>query len=212
MTDSGSRVELNGTQRAVLFALLTGPGEQTNRELRQRVGLGLTGRDRLGLKNAGLIESEMVGNAYVHTLSPAGADHCVAALDPGAGPAERVLFALIADLSEHLNSTDYVLAKAVRTILHGGSIQYDLETHIGTAYSQAADGRSESFIRLTELRPLLPRGLDRGAVDEALRQMYRDHKINLVPIADNASITADDRAAALDIGGEEKHRISMQRS
>jgi hypothetical protein len=76
---------------------------------------------------------------------------------------------------------------------------------IAEAYEDLAAGAGE-FISLRELRDSLP-GLD---LDAILVRMYAAQEINLVPQENQMVLTDADRAAAIRVGGEWKHRMSWE--
>lgn len=80
---------------------------------------------------------------------------------------------------------------------------------IRAAYRILAAGEPGAFVRIADLRRALP-DVPRGELDAALDRMYRDQQVNLVPQADQMSLTGADRQSALRIGGENKHRISIE--
>lgn len=83
------------------------------------------------------------------------------------------------------------------------------EVLITEAYRQLAPAPGE-FVGLRELRSRLP-GADRVRVDRALREMYAAQRVNLVPRSNQMALSEADRAAAIRLGGEHKHMISIER-
>lgn len=84
----------------------------------------------------------------------------------------------------------------------------DIETRIRTAYHRLAR-EPKAFVSLTRLRADLA-GLDRSAVDDTLSSLYREQKINLVPEANQKTLTDQDRSAALHIGGQNRHMVTIK--
>jgi hypothetical protein len=68
-------------------------------------------------------------------------------------------------------------------------------------------GNSGRFVSITELRRLT--GLPREEFDAALKSMYRAQQVNLIPQSSPRALTAEDRDAAVYIGAENKHLISI---
>lgn len=89
-----------------------------------------------------------------------------------------------------------------------------VEALITDAYGALAAAPGE-FVGLRELREQLPgacaTGPGRARVDEALREMYAAQRINLVPRSNQRALSAGDREAAIRLGGEHKHMISIER-
>lgn len=81
----------------------------------------------------------------------------------------------------------------------------DIEARIRAAYPLVEKGPT-GFVGLADLRDHLA-GLDRAAVDDALRAMARRPGVRLIPVADSASLSERDRLAALRIGGEDNHAL-----
>jgi hypothetical protein len=84
-----------------------------------------------------------------------------------------------------------------------------VQDRIRQAFAAACGPGAAEFVPLAELRRRLV-GVPRAEVDAALDQMYRAQAINLVAQANQLALTSEDRAAALEIGGGVKHRISVR--
>lgn len=76
---------------------------------------------------------------------------------------------------------------------------------IAGAYLDLA-GQAGEFVSIRALRESLP-GL---ALDAILVRMYCDGEINLVPQENQMVLTPAERAAAIRVGGEDKHRMSWE--
>lgn len=83
------------------------------------------------------------------------------------------------------------------------------EALITAAYRELAPAPGE-FVGLRELRSRLP-GADRVRVDRALKEMYAAQRVNLVPRSNQRALSDADREAAIRLGGEHKHMISIER-
>ena len=84
----------------------------------------------------------------------------------------------------------------------------DLTACIEAAYRSLAATAGE-FVSLRELRLRLP-GRPRPDVDAALAAMFTAQRINLIPQSNQRALSDADREAALRIGGEHKHLISIE--
>ncbi len=62
---------------------------------------------------------------------------------------------------------------------------------------------------LARLRPLLG-GAEHGDVDTVLRQMDRSPHVSLIPEENQKTLTAKDRAAAVKIGGQDNHLLTIE--
>lgn len=220
--------ELSVKERAALFALLAVARKIPNPELETLVGFRLSGEARRKLNHLGLVESEQVGRAYSHELTPEGYQWCAdqqSARPPkrrGTGRGdnmERALYAVLAGLDRYLSRTEQRLTDifgdgnskqtaAARSIDDAGGT--DVETLIKTRYAGLATEPGE-LVQLHQLRLALP-DVSRADLDAALDSMYRTQRINLIAQADQGSLTDAERGSALLIGGRNKHLISIGRS
>ncbi|MDZ7932178.1 MAG: hypothetical protein U5N21_19875 [Rhodococcus sp. (in: high G+C Gram-positive bacteria)] len=84
----------------------------------------------------------------------------------------------------------------------------DIEALILNAYHRLAR-EPKAFVSLTRLRADLA-GLDRASVDDVLSSLYREQKINLIPEANQKTLTDEDRSAALHIGGQNRNHMVIK--
>ena len=84
----------------------------------------------------------------------------------------------------------------------------DLAGLVRDAYWRLAR-EPQDWVSLTRLRPLLGNA-SRQEVDETLRRMERLPDVHLVPEADQKTLTGDDRAAAVLVGGVSKHLLAIE--
>lgn len=87
----------------------------------------------------------------------------------------------------------------------------DIKAAIRSAYNSLASDRTSGWVSLTRLRQNLPAQYDRAEVDQALKEMSRSQEAVLSPDSNQKTLTATDRSAALHMGGEEKHLISIEK-
>jgi hypothetical protein len=85
-----------------------------------------------------------------------------------------------------------------------------LETQIRHAYRTLA-AKPGDWVHLAKLRPLL-NGASKEDVDGVLKALGRKQEVTLAPNPDRKAVQADDRAAAVLIGGDENHLISIEES
>jgi hypothetical protein len=78
------------------------------------------------------------------------------------------------------------------------------EDRIRAAYASL---QGDGYIQLATIRQMVD--APRAEVDEALRAMYRLSDVNIVNDADQLRLTAAQRAAAVEIGGQDKHLIQI---
>jgi hypothetical protein len=221
-----SRDDLTVRQRAVLFALLGEARQVANPELEQLIGVRLDGADRRQLNARKYVESTKVGRAYLHELSDAGWRWCAQELAaaPGerAGSLERAHYKVFGLFARHLDAAGLTLADiaapapdafpapdaaASKAKANAG----DLTAFIETGYRSLAASAGE-FVSLRELRLRVTELTDRPRpdVDAALAAMFTAQRINLIPQSHQQALSDADREAALRIGGEYKHLISIE--
>jgi hypothetical protein len=216
-----SRDDLTVRQRAVLFALLGEARQVANPELEQLIGVRLDGAERRDLNDRKLVESNRVGRAYAHELSDAGWRWCrnELAVAPGerAGSLERAHYRVFAVLARYLDAAGLSLADIVRpdadadadaSVAVNAVNAAGLAGRIEAAYRSLAPGSGE-FVSLRALRLRLP-DRPRPDVDAALAALFAGQRINLIPQSNQRALSDDDREAALRIGGEYKHLISIE--
>ena len=214
-----SRDDLTVRQRAVLFALLGEARQVANPELEQLIGVRLDGADRRQLNARKYVESTKVGRAYLHELSDAGWRWCAQELAaaPGerAGSLERAHYKVFGLFARHLDAAGLTLADIAAPAPDAAPASKanagDLTAFIETGYRSLAASAGE-FVSLRELRLRVTALTDRPRpdVDAALAAMFTAQRINLIPQSHQQALSDADREAALRIGGEYKHLISIE--
>jgi hypothetical protein len=211
-----SRDDLTVRQRAVLFALLGEARPVANPELEALIGVRLDGAERRDLNRRRLVESTKAGRAFAHELSDAGWRWCRQQLSaaPGerAGSLERAHYQVFGLFARHLDAAGLTLADIARPAHAPAPDQADaaddLPAGIETAYRGLAPAPGQ-FVSLRELRLRLP-GRPRPELDAALAALYAAQRVNLIPQSDQRALSDADRAAAVRVGGEDKHLISIE--
>ena len=213
-----SRDDLTVRQRAVLFALLGEARQVANPELEQLIGVRLDGAERRDLNDRRLVESTRAGRAFAHELSDAGWRWCAQELSASArrgSSLERAHYRVFALFARYLDAAGLSLADIVRPETEtetgaeaGAGTETDLTACIQAGYRSLAAGSGE-FVSLRELRLRLP-GRPRPDVDAALAALFTAQRINLIPQSNQRALSDADRGAALRIGGESKHLISIE--
>ena len=202
--------DLTGTERAVLLVLMAESRPVPNPDL---VALGpkldKPGRDKLN--RLGLIESDRSSGRFVHELTDRGWHLCRDICSDGAparstGPA-KTLYTLLAALDRYLSGAELSLADVF------GSTGDDptpatVEDRIRHAYAQLTP-RPGGWVSLTRLRAVLA-DASREEVDAALHALYRTPGVSLIPEENQKVLTADDFAAAIVIGDQDKHLIAIE--
>ena len=219
-----SRDDLTVRQRAVLFALLGEARQVANPELEQLIGVRLDGAERRDLNDRRLVESTRAGRAFAHELSDAGWRWCaqeLAAAPAGRGSSlERAHYRVFAVFARYLDAAGLSIADVVRPEAEAEAetakaetetAEADLTACIEAGYRSLAAGSGE-FVSLRELRLRLTEltGRPRPDVDTALAALFTAQRINLIPQSNQRALSDADREAALRIGGESKHLISIE--
>jgi len=206
--------QLSNREKAALFGLLAAVRPLSNNELEERVGVRLDGEARRRLNQLKLVDSPMEGRAYVHELTSTGwrwcADELTAPQHGDTKSLESALYAVLAGFGQYMQATGLILADVFKTS-HEAVPQelqepVEIEARILSAYHALA-AEPAQFVKLTDLRQRLA-DVPRSDVDTALDQMYRSQRINLIPQSSPRALSAGDREAALQIGGENKHLMA----
>jgi hypothetical protein len=210
---------------SALFTLMAVAREIDNTELEEVTGIRITGPSRKRLNDLGLVTSTRTGNKpFVHDLTDKGWVRCrteLAAPRPTRpGYYGYAFFAVLNGLGRHLDRDRRELAdifqpdevdkpdKGDKGDKGGGGP--DLETQIRHAYRKLAP-KPGDWVHLAKLRPLL-NGASKEDVDGVLKTLGRRQEVTLAPNPDRKAVEADDRAAAVVIGGDENHLISIEAS
>jgi hypothetical protein len=216
---------LGHKQIAAMFTLMVLGREVPNQELEEVVGFTLTGPERTGLKELGYIESDRTGprRSYVHLLSESGWDWCQKELAEGGPPPQRglsplasALYVLLGGLEGYLRRTNLRLADVFGPAAEDPADvppaeeeepQGDLETRIRIAYRELVK-EPRGWVGLVDLRPKL--GAPAAEVDAVLKELSRLGKVHLVPEDNRKALTAADHEAAIRVGGEDNHLLSIE--
>ncbi|WP_406630460.1 hypothetical protein [Amycolatopsis sp. WGS_07] len=206
---------LSHKQSAAMMALMVHGQEMSNPDLRAKAGFALDGKDRHKL-NEKYVSSRKSGRAFVHQLTDDGWVWCeeeLAALTPP--KPVRSTLTVVAYLAlnrffEYLRLHNVSL-KDVFTGGDGTAPEaVKLEDMILQAYRKLAR-EPRGWVGLADLRSLLGDAAD-AEVDAVLKQLSRTGQAKLVPESNRKVLTAADRAAAVRIGGEENHMLSIEAS
>jgi hypothetical protein len=190
-------------ERCVLLVLMAEARELTNADLKAVAGLKLDGKFRVRLNELGLVASEKVGRAYVHSLGDAGALWCAEELTgtrpAGSGSAGGALYAILRGLRRHLDDTGHTLPEIFKA---------DVQGQVEAAYADITGGSGES-VRLAVLRKGLA-GVPKGEVDRALELLSRRADVHVRAETDQKTLTDEDREAAVVLGGTARHRLMIE--
>jgi len=209
-------------ERSAMIALAALGGSAPNVTLDKSYKLGLDKPQRERLNKAGLLSSEQAQldngrRGYAHTLTDAGwafvEGEMSAEVPARAGSAGGALYALLASLKRPVEA-----AGGLKALLTGARAQPapalpaqpstgDLRQQIRETYRALAK-RPQDWVQLRDLRPRLKRA-PKSEVDTVLKRMFLDKEINLTLNEDQGSLTQPDREAAIRIGVNDMHMLSM---
>ena len=197
---------------SALFTLMAVAREIDNTELEQLTGTRITGPVRTRLNKLELVKTNTERKPYTHNLTKKGWVRCryelaAATLPQRPGSFGYPFFAMLKALDQILTREGRLLDNMFQPMF--GDAQ-DLATRIHIAYRKLA-GQPGEWVQLTYLRPLLNES-SKEEVDEALKGMSRNGEAILTPEPNRKALTADDRAAAIRIGGEDNHLIAIEES
>lgn len=197
---------------SALFTLMAVAREIDNTSLEEVTGIRITGDVRRRLNGLGLVDSSRTGNKpYVHDLTDKGWVRCryeLKAQRPSRpGYYGYAFFAVLNGLDRFCDREKRQLADVFQPEVDGGP---DLETSIRLAYRKLAP-KPGDWVHLAKLRPLL-NGASKEDVDGVLKALGRKQEVSLAPNPDRKAVTADDRSAAVRIGGDDNHLIAIEES
>lgn len=214
--------DLTGTEMIVLLVLMAESRGLTNGEIRER-GPELKAPNRRKLNAQGLIDSDTSTVPHHHSLSDRGWAKCNELLGttPPAGttPQGKALFTVLAGLGRHFQRSNLRLADVflpaedsanTDPVSKDSSEQTtpDVETRVINAYRALAT-KPGAWVGLAELRADL-RSVARPDLDAVLSTLYSRPGIRLIPEENRKALTPHARAAAVSIGNQDKHLISME--
>ena len=198
-------------ERAVMIALMALNKETLNSELKRRYKLDVKKRTREKLNREGLVQSRSLrGKGFAHELTDAGWAWVVAELDAQvprrAGSAGGALYALLNGLKVALDARGMVIQELLAPAAPGPA--GSLRERIRQAYGSLAS-RPWDWVELRDLRAQLG-DWPRREVDRELTRMFLEKDVNLTLHEDRGRLTQADRDAALRIGVDDMHLISME--
>jgi hypothetical protein len=200
--------ELTGTQQAVLLVLMAEARPVRNPEL-ATLGPELKKQDRDELVRKGLIEVTTEDRTMVLELTDRGWATCAAIIGAEVPPQSkgqgRALYTVLRALRRHFDREN--LAPADVFVELDDTV--DVEAEVRAAYVRLAS-RAGGWVDLVRLRAELP-DVSKHELDEALTRMYRIPGVSLVPEENQKTLTAEDRAAAIEIGDQAKHLIAIEK-
>ncbi|MBT1192094.1 hypothetical protein [Rhodococcoides kroppenstedtii] len=228
-----STTDLTGTEVAVLMVLMAEARAVRNPELAV-LGPALAKPSRDRLVAQGLIDLGREGRSMTLELTDKGWKFCADLMgtEPPAGtrPAAKALYTVLAGLGRWFHRDDVrpaevffprdtpaeieplptpanaVVPRAVRE-QESADAGPDLETRIRRAYADLAR-EPGARVRLTRLRPALS-DVPRDRLDDALVALQRKPGVSLIPEENQKTLSDDDRAAAVTVGNQRNHLLTI---
>ena len=212
--------DLNGTEAAVLLVLMAEASPVKNSELKS-MGPELAKPSRDKLKNAGLIEVNSSVRPMTLELTDKGWRTC-GELIGGEPPARstgagKAMFTVLAGLRRWLDRSDSRPADvfsprgdepAAEEKPDETANADDIEASIRGAYARLAR-EPGSTVRLSRLRNEL-RDIPRTDLDDALARLRRASDVSLIPEENQKTLTDEERAAAVVVGTQHNHLLSIE--
>ena len=198
-------------ERAVMIALMALNKETLNTELKRRYRLELKKPVRDKLNREGLVQSRRLpGKGFAHELTDAGWAWVVAELDAPVplrtGSAGGALYALLNGLRVALDARGMVIQDLFAPATPEPAAS--LRDRIRQAYRNLSS-RPWDWVELRDLRVQLG-DWPRREVDLEIIRMFREKDVNLTLHEDRGRLTQADRDAALRLGVDDMHLISME--
>jgi hypothetical protein len=211
--------QLSIPERAALLALMTFVKEASNPDLRARYGFTIEKEVRQRLQDElGYITATKTGpnRSFMHELTDEGWRRCreelAEAAPKGAEKGYRVLYGVLRCLDIYLTKSgqkmsDVFLLPDAHSVTTPLEVP-DVEKRIRATYEDLA-ARPGAWVSLARLRAVVYE-LPRHEVDEALLRLDIQPHVYLIAEANQKILTDADRAAAIRIGGENKHLLSIE--
>ncbi|GGM80393.1 hypothetical protein ACFFX1_34000 [Dactylosporangium sucinum] len=213
---------LSPNQILALVVLMSEARELNNSELKELAGFSLTGADNAKLeKKLGLVATDRSHRPFSHQLTDAGwavvRELHTMDLSKQRGSSSRTMLTLLGNINravDQLQATHGVsisLGEFFRQLpaSEGAAGAVDPVAMVRAAYASLV-ARPGEWVGLADLRDKLP-DLSRGEVDEALRGLLDEDGVRIIPVANTKALKERDRAAAISIGGEDSHQLSIGR-
>ncbi|QSB06030.1 hypothetical protein [Natronoglycomyces albus] len=218
------QTQLSRADFYALLALMLVRDEISNTDFEKQFGFTIVGKQRVRLEKSGYIASRKVGRTFHCELTDEGwhrVEQEMSSPAPKGTPRQqRIDYALRNAFAAHMRAMNVHLAD-IATAAHTESAPpsdptpapepeattgHANDTALFTAYESLAEAPG-SWVQLHQLRSKLAG--ERSTVDDLLRQLFRARRIDLIPEVNQKTLTPQDRAAAIVVGGEDKHLIAI---
>ncbi|MCS7483882.1 hypothetical protein ACFFQW_32560 [Umezawaea endophytica] len=193
--------------------------EVSNTEIREEYGFTIDKKVRDRLVGSGYIsayKSKELRGAFVHELTEAGwkqsREELAAPTPPGVQKVYRLLYGVLRTLDRHMTRSKLEVADVFLPHRSAKVVEAprdaDPDADIRAAYDELVS-RPGAWVSLTRLRAALPH-LSRDEVDDALVRLNLEPWAYLIPEANQKTLSEADREAAVHVGGEDKHLLSIE--
>lgn len=209
--------ELTPSENAILIFLMSEAREVLNSELKALYGLDVRKSSRDKFARNRYVASRRSGRTYALQLDDEGWVHVQSELafrSNGATAHAAALTSLLASLRDRVlersGCKSYAELFALNDVRGPVSVpdqEQILRTRIVNAYTALAEEPGD-WVSLTRLRPFFG-DVTAAAVDEALRRLSREPGVNIAPESNQKMLTEADAAAALHLGGQDKHLLAI---
>ncbi|GAA0383162.1 hypothetical protein Acor_70700 [Acrocarpospora corrugata] len=205
-----SEEKLTYRQAAALLVLRELGTTLAHAELRDEWGLDLDAKNREGLVDSKLIESETKARrALWYTITSAGEDRAIEEVRKGVPVTSRTGKALALLYLRSLvapKATVPVVEEPVQAPVTTVSPE-EVEGRIREAYAKITPGVGQ-WVSMTKLRALLT-DIDRDLQDDVLRTMMLAGRVDIVPVSISGDLKPEDHAAAIIIGSTPNHQFRV---
>jgi len=205
-------VALSTPARQALVALMLHVTEASNPDLRNlyHVTIERSTRDQLTSEKL-IIWKKGLRGAIFHELTDQGwargRDELTLAPPAGVGAGWHLLYGTFRHLNGLMIKNGYQLSDV---FIHEDPGPLSIEDRIRQAYGELA-GEPRALVSLARLRDELP-DIPRKSLDEALLDLDRQRVIQLDPDPNRKALSDRAKAAAIRLGGEDMHLITIGRS
>jgi hypothetical protein len=212
MPDKG----LTSVQRSVLMILMAEAREVPNATLTNQYRLKLDKKYRDDLEGRGQIKVRRSGQPVFLELTEPGWLWCSeqdwAEVPAGSGHGSSAAYAILAGLLRNLHrlgksTIPELFTRSDQPVADDAVQPTDVEAQVRKAYQELAV-RPGAPVKLADLRAVLG-GVARSEMDRVLVQMNRLADVSIVPESDQKVLTDRDLAAAVQIGNQDKHLITV---